>query len=451
VAEESDLASDATVWFGTLFPLTGEEAQMFGRREFEAVDLARSDFAHMLGGMNARGAGGVHPLAIVACDDSIDASRAAHHLVDEVGVPAIIGFRTSKEVIDLATSLFVPSGVLTIAALNTSPVIASLPHAPDQPRMVFRTTYSSAQAAAPIGLLVSNVLEPEIRAERRTRPSEPLRVALVRQEEPAGIGFADSLFRALRYNGRSALRNEANYREIAYPFDDGEGKQPDFRRIAEELRAFEPHVVIHFGRDEAFLSFLEPLERDLGTDAPRPRYIKPTALSPAVLQFAAATPDRRRRFFSITSSSTTEANARFVTRYSEVYQENVTRTFSPNSSYDAFYVLAYAAFALGAEPVTGTGLARAVSRLLPPGRPIEVGPSAIFDSLNTLSSGGRIDLQGATGSLDFDMNTGDAPVDLAVLCVGGGADASTGDASLVESGLSYDARTGTLRGTMRCP
>jgi serine/threonine-protein kinase len=448
VAEESDVANDATVWFGAMFPLTGEEAQSFGTREFEAVDLARSDFAHMLRGMNARSGGAaVHPLAIVACDDSIDASRAAHHLVDDVGVPAIIGFRTSKEVIDLATSLFLPRGVLTLAALNTSPVIASLPHAPGQPHMVFRTTYSSSQTAAPIGLLVSNVLEPEIRAERRTRPSEPLRVALVRQEDPAGIGFADSLFRTLRYNGRSALRNDANYREIAYPFDDGHDTLPDFRRIADELRAFAPHVVIHFGSNEAFLGILQPLERDLASDAPRPRYIKPNAPSPAVAQFVAASAERRRRFFSITSSSTTEANARFVTRYGEVYHENVSRTFSPNSSYDAFYLLAYATFALGAERVTGTALARAVTRLLPPGRPIEVGPSAIFDAFNTLSSGGHIDLRGATGGLDFDTSTGDAPVDLAVLCVGGDADS----ASSIESGLTYDTQAGALRGTLRCP
>ncbi len=451
VAEPSDLENDATVWIGTMFPLVGDEAQSFGRREFQAVELARSDFAYMLHGMNARPDGErVRPLAMVACDDSVNPSRAARHLVDNVGVPAIIGFRTSKEVIDLATSTFIPRGVLTVAALNTSPVIASLPRAPGQPRMVFRTTYSSAQAAAPIGLLVSDVLEPEIRAlPGALRGNDPLRVALVRQDDAAGIGFADALFRALRFNGRSALENESSYQEFAYPFDTSDSKQPDFDQVAKKVLSFAPHVIIHFGADEAFLSILESLERSRKTPAFRPRYVKPTALSPSVLAFIGQSTERRRRFLSITSLSTTSANARFVARYSEVYPEPVTRTFSPNSSYDAFYLLAYSTYALGHQPVTGVSLARAIGRLLPPGRPIDVGPSGIFDAINALSTGGHIDLNGATGGLDFDIETGEAPVDLTVLCVRAQADGTAIDG--VESGLSYDATARTLRGVMHCP
>jgi branched-chain amino acid transport system substrate-binding protein len=168
-----------------------------------------------------------------------------------------------------------------------------------------------------------------------------------------------------------------------------------------------------------------------------------------VLAFAGQTAERRRRFLSLTSASATPTNARFVARYSEAYAEPVSRTFSPNSSYDAFYVLAYATLALGREPVTGTSLARAIARLLPPGRPIDVGPSGIFDGLNTLTAGGNVDLNGATGRLDFDTETGEAPVDLAVLCV---RPAARGDAvDSVESGLIYDATTRALRGSMHCP
>jgi serine/threonine-protein kinase len=448
VSEASDLDSDATVWFGTMFPLSGVDARSFGTREFQAVELARSDFAEMLGGANGRPDSRVHPLAIVACDDSVDPWRAARHLVDDVGVPAIIGFRTSREIIDLATSIFIPRGVLTMAALNTSPFIANLPRAAGQPRMVFRTTYSSAQAAVPIGVLVSEVLEPAIRAPPTGLHGDvPLRVALVRQDDAAGIGFADSLFRALRFNGRSALENESGYREIVYAFDTSDGKPADFDQVVDKLLAFAPNVVIHFGANEALLRIVEPLERAWKEGTLRPRYVKPTNFTPEVLAFAGKTVDRRRRFFSMTSVSTTPANARFVARYADRYGENVTRTFSPNSSYDAFYVLAYATLALGNERVTGASLARAIGRLLPPGRPIDVGPSGIFDARNTLAAGEAIDLNGATGRLDFDTNTGEAPVDLAVLCVE--ADASGGEG--VESGLIYDARAGALRGAMHCP
>ena len=56
------------------------------------------------------------------------------------------------------------------------------------------------------------------------------------------------------------------------------------------------------------------------------------------------------------------ANARFVARYNEAFADTVTRTFSPNSSYDAFYVVAYATYAIGDAPVTGGEPRRTRSR-----------------------------------------------------------------------------------------
>jgi branched-chain amino acid transport system substrate-binding protein len=451
VAEPSDFEDGRTVWFGAMFPLVGEEAQAFGKREFQAVDLARSDFAHMLRGMHARAGGnGLRPLALVACDDSVDASRAMRHLVDDVGVPAIIGFRTSKEVIDLSTSTLIPRGVLTMAALNTSPLIASLPQTADQPRMVFRTTYSSAEAAAPIGLLISQSFEPEMRGTPGALAGgDGLRVALVTQDDPAGFGFADAVFRKLRFNGRSALENESRYREITYPFDTSDGKEPDLGRVAEKLLSFAPHVIIQFGADDVLQALVERLEGEWKTPAFRPRYVKPTALTPGLLAFVGKRPDRSRRFFSLTSAPTNAANARFVAHYSEAYAEEVMRTFAPNSSYDAFYLLAYSTFALGQEPVSGPALARMIGRLVPPGRSIDVGPNGIFEAVNALAAGEHIDLNGATGRLDFDLNTGEAPVDLAVLCVKPGADPAA--TVSVESGLTYDATAGVLRGSLQCP
>jgi hypothetical protein len=47
------------------------------------------------------------------------------------------------------------------------------------------------------------------------------------------------------------------------------------------------------------------------------------------------------------------------------------------------------------------------------------------------------------------VDTGDAPVDLAVLCPD--VDAHGVATSVRESGLMYDATSRTLRGTLRCP
>src|SRR5437867_1353066 len=105
-------------------------------------------------------------------------------------------------------------------------------------------------------------------------------------------------------------------------------------------------------------------------------------------------------------------------RYNEAHKEKVQLTYNPGYTYDAFYWLAYAAFSLGSEPISGPALARAFERLVPQtgARSIEVGPTQVFDALKALRNGGTIDLQGTQGQLDFDLATGEAPSDFALLC-----------------------------------
>ena len=74
---------------------------------------------------------------------------------------------------------------------------------------------------------------------------------------------------------------------------------------------------------------------------------------------------RRRRFFGITSVSTIETNAKFVTHYNESFTDKITRTTAPNTSYDAFYLLAYAVHVTAARAPRGaTSRARASARTL---------------------------------------------------------------------------------------
>jgi branched-chain amino acid transport system substrate-binding protein len=438
------MTNDATVWVGTMFPLTGPDAKVWGLFEFQAVELARRDFAQILAGSKAR-PHGTHPIALLSCDDAADPRRALHHLVDEVGVPAVIGFRTSNEAIEAATSSLIPNGVLTLAALNTTPMLSSLPEPPGQPRLVWRTTYSSGEIALSIAHLIPEVLEPELRPRLG---SEPLRVALVRQDDATGLGLADVLFRHLRFNGRSALENETRYREFVSTLGSGEPSATDDKLIL-RLADFAPHVIVFFGSDESLVHIAGALER--GWREPiRPRYVRVGAHRPLVHKFIGGSAERRHRFLSLTAISTTPANGRFIVRYNDAFpNDGATATVSPNSSYDAFYVVAYAVQALGDAPVTGVSLASAIPRLTPPGPRIDVGPSGIFDVLRQFASGGRVDLNGATGPLDFDLATGDAPVDLAVLCVD--VDARGVASGNRESGLVYDATSGALRGAMKCP
>jgi branched-chain amino acid transport system substrate-binding protein len=449
VSEAEDVGDDRTIWLGAMFPLSGPDADAYGRREFHAVDLARREVARMLSGTNnAADAASAHPIALVACDDAVDPRRAARHLTDDVGAPAVIGFRSSQEAIDLATSTFLPHGTLVLSALNTSPLVTRVPRPAGLPRLVWRTALSATQTAAASAALVAGVLEP---AARRgpLGSRDPMRVALVRQDDPAGQGFADAFFGALKFNGRSAVENGADFDEILFPFAAAGAPGAAGVTAAQKALAFAPHVIVYFGADETFARILEPLERAWPARTPRPVYLKPAVLGEAVVAFVGRDADRRRRFFGMTSASSSITNVRFVSRFDVAYDEHVTRTFSPNSSYDSFYLLAYATYAAPDGGATGTGISRGLLRLLPPGAPVDVGPEGIFSALEALSAGRNVDLQGATGKLDFDVATGDAPVDLTMLCLGVDGHGMATDG--IESGVVFDAASGTLSGTPACP
>src|SRR5262249_38884264 len=85
--------------------------------------------------------------------------------------------------------------------------------------------------------------------------------------------------------------------------------------------------------------------------------------------------------------------------------------------YDSVYAMAYAIASLRDEPLTGPNIAAALRRLNQPGAPVvNVGGIAIPGIYERLKSGRPFDLQGASGSLDWDQN-GDVVQDIDILCV----------------------------------
>ena len=427
-----------TVWFGTLFPTSAPNATD-GIANTQAVELARRDFAQMTAGMTQADASTkLRPFGVLACDDAKDAKRAAAHLVD-VGVAAVIGFQSSVEAIDLVSSVFLPNQILTVSATNINPLVTTVPHPPGVPRLVWRTTYNALDTAHTMSAFVARVLEPRARG----KSDEPIRVALVRQKNAPGAAFADELFRSLTFNGKSAFANGAAFRELTYERED------ELAPMVPELTKLAPHVILYVVPNEAALRLFAPLEAAWPVArAPRPVYVGGAHFDPPLLDFIGGDRDRRRRFYGITVVSSLPENARFVMHYNETFAADATLTRGPNTAYDAFYALAYAAIASGAQ-VDGPALSRSLARLNPPGRRVEVGMSGIFGALTALQAGENIDLIGSSGSLELDAKTGEVRLDQVVLCPGIDARGRATDG--VESGLVYRTALGKLEGTLACP
>ena len=447
VAAPGDVTNDATVWFGVMFPLKGPNADP---NDVRAAELAREDFMAQTSGLPpASGVGPSRPLGLIVCDDSVDPARAAKHLAEVARVPAVIGFDNSKEVIDLARSVFLPNGVLVLVTTNPSPFIAAIPQ-PEGPRLVWRATVNAAHEAQQMASFVTDFFEPRIRERFGTQPKTPIRILLARTDNSVGLGVSSALFTSLRFNGKSVMENGASFKEIVLP---PKTENPsDFVASVDALIAFKPHLVlVYAARRDLTRAFYAQIEaRWPRAETTRPYYfIKDYPHREDFLSFLSGDAALRHRVFGIMPPVNTPTNVKLVMHYNERAPTHVSLPESPSEPYDGVYVLAYAAFAAGDGPLTGASLSRAIARLVPPGPRVEVGPADVFDGFRVLRAGGNIDLVGAGTTLDFDLATGEPTSDLVLLCAhpasGGGA------LRFDESGLRFDAHEKRIVGRIDCP
>jgi ABC-type branched-subunit amino acid transport system substrate-binding protein len=438
--EPGDLADADTIWLGAMFPLTGPQAEAYGAMNLEGVDFARREIAEATRSLHgATASSRVRRIALVACDDAVDPMRAAHHLVDDVGVPAILGFGSGQKVIDVAGSLLIGRGVLTVASLTPSPLITRLPQPPDLPPMVWRTTFGLDDVAVATAKIVHDVIEP--------RTPHPTRVVLAREASPSALSFGEALYGALVFNGKPAVDNGHAYRQVTFPR--GPLAPADVASTADAILTAAPSIVVVMAGDPSVADVVARVE-SRWTSGPRPTYLLGNLPIASFASYLGANVDRRRRLLVISPQSPPTAGGRFVLRYNDAHTAKLSPKVDPGSSYDAFYLLAYGAFALGDRRTTGTDLARAFGRLVPPGPEVEVGPAHVLEALKHLNAGASIDLRGASGDLDFDPKRGEAPADFSLVCPDVDAQGrATGE--LVESGALLRANAPRVVGELKCP
>jgi serine/threonine protein kinase len=444
LAEPGAAENDETIWFGTMFPLSGDLAGV-GTESTNAVELARREFASVSAGLPPSGGAPAAPIGLVACDDATNAARAAEHLMQDVHAPAVIGFSASNEVIDLASRFFLPSHALTIATLNHSPLITKVPQRADGPRLVWRLADSYGQTPEVMTLVIRQVIEPGLRATGGLAPHERLRAAAILEETATGLGAEDSLLEELRINDRRALDNHDDFRVYRCS---AAGAGSTCEQYADAIVTFRPHVIIYVLNAANLVPLFRKLEGRWPADARfRPRYLENSEFE-GLAPFFDERPERRRQFLGLTPPYN-DASAKLTRRYNAAFHTQVEETHIPAQPYDAFYLLAFAAFAAKERPREGTTLAAAFPRLMPPAPSIEVGPSSLLEVFSRLSRGERVALDGASALVDLDLATGERRTDFDVLCPGVGADGRASGS--VASGLRYNHVNHVLEGTRSCP
>jgi len=465
-ADPADLANDNAIILGTILDRTGT-AGPIGQAMEVAYGLARQDFRDGASGLPpAVSGGGRRPLVLVHCDENAaapansDPVKAANHLVNDLKVPAILGGFYSSTTIKVAQNVTIPQHVLLVTPASTSPLVTDLPSA--DPRLVWRMVPNDTIQGEVVPEVVRK-LETTIRNDLGLQSTDKIRVAIVHRGDAAGSAIAAEVVNNLVFNGAKALDgvNKDYFKNYDYgdPLLDPNGSEASYKKYATEMSAaFPPHIIITAGSTaEVVTKIMKPVEQ--GWTQPgcgsstnkcyRPRYLLANSnfQAQSLLDLVGQNPEFRKRVLGhVAQTEGSNLNA-LRARYDNVS----TVPFVPlvPFAYDALYFTAYGIAATGQASLTGPAIAEGFAKLVPPNTgTVDVGLNKIPSALNTLGGGGGIDFNGASGPLDFDTKTGDAPCDIQVWCINGN---STG---FNNSGYYYSAKTASMQGTIdpsRCP
>jgi hypothetical protein len=418
---------DSTIFFGTVFPLSGTNATT-GKALQNSVELGARELDILNGLPPVTGATERRYIALVQCDDASNndkAVAAATHLVADLHVPVLIGTNATGVTLKMATEVTIKNGVFMISPTATGRDLTTL----DDQGLFWRTSPSSDLQIEALAQLMPYV-EADLRASLALPTEAKISVAAAVKSDGFGTGLAKGLVESdlFTFNGLPGT-SEANrpyFLSSEYGNPDSTASTPDYDGTAAQLLAARPHVIFMFGTNEVINELLPRLEDNWPTAAPyRPLYLFANSGYKADLWQAIAQRDPlgvglRRRVLGVTYGSTDRNYDVFRISYNSTFKDGSSPdVLSTSNAYDTFYLMAYAAYAAyaaGAPTLTGRSVADAMGRLVT-GMPANVGPGDSNQVLSLLKAQQSVDLVGASGPLNFDLSTGEAPSDIQIWCV----------------------------------
>jgi hypothetical protein len=385
------------------------------------------------------------PLVMVVCNnlpDTVD--PAMKHLADEIQVPAVIAtlkpgdLRRAFEQYEKTRDIFYLSPVAV-----TTPLVIE----PDEGHVWNLLGQPSDLAPTYVELLRLS----EAHWRKLHSITDPLKVALIKTDDAYDSELDEALQSTLYFNEKSVSDNGTDFKDFTIP------DSPNFEDLATKIITFAPDIVIS-SASEAFVmngglqSELESEWETLANGKRRPFYI----LSPfnagdlgdllgrvnGKLEFTPAVQDQERYVgVSIASAVDNTLQNAYEIRLSSVAEDPVNDTAN---YYDAVYYLAYAMYAANQPAgLTGSGIAAGMNRLLG-GEDVNVGPTAISSTFDTLSDKKKtVHLVSTLGPPDFDRPTGVRHVDGSVFCL----KRTSNTAKPLFDALRYDKTAHALVGT----
>jgi branched-chain amino acid transport system substrate-binding protein len=432
-----DFTDDNAFIVGFMAEYTGAGV---GFKHEHGVSLAFNELDQLVAGIPGRD-GARRPLVFVPCDEIANPVRAATHLIDDVGVTAILGPAHSSNVLEIVSKKTVKDKVLVLSAISSAPDLTDYP----DDGLLWRADPSDAFQISALALELEQ-LEADVRKARGLQPTDKIKVAVAYRNDTWGQSMFGKLQKVLKFNGTDISGNGASYMGAEYdPVGDVSG-------LVGQAVAFKPDIFIPLGFLEVISKIMLGVESGWPTDAgapPRPTWLLSEGSKLPPLIAGVGTDDALRVRIRGTSSTDPHGTptfdsfqVRFKNKFGSEPQDNEWYF------YDAAYALAYAAVGAG-QVLSGPNLVLGMGKLSS-GFAISSGPDDAPKAMSILASSSQasIDMVGASGPLDFDPITGEPSSNVDIWCVGRDADDK---AVFRQSGQHYDAMTNTLVGTYDCP
>lgn len=419
LGDPSDVTDHDNVFLiGLINPLTGED-QGIGLPVQNGAEIARREIMQAVNGIQPDVTKPAIPIALLGCDET-DAIGSAKHLVNDLGVQAIIGPQFSQNVIDVATTVTVPAGVMLISPTATATEISKL----NDHALVFRTAPPDRYQAAAVNQYMKQ-LEPKVRTARGLDASAKLKVAVLFKGDTYGVGFSTILSQTLMVNGEIIAQDAASYVGKDYGADGNSTDPPRYDDVVNATTAFAPDIIVGIGTTELVTQIFTPIETKWTAQDHRPYWILTDgAVGPDIVTAVGSNADLRGRVRGTTPGTTNPASQALITRYNTIFEANVPpETFGVAGAYDSVYIYFYDALLAhvdGTTPYdkspTGVDLTSEMAFQNDGPPTVNVGTDDLSTGISAYLSDEDIDLEGASGNLDFDAN-GDPPSDIQIWCL----------------------------------
>jgi branched-chain amino acid transport system substrate-binding protein len=431
-------ADPNAVLFGMMAPFTGMDG-FAGDLYFKTVGLAVNEFDTYDNGIPGGPGGTQRPLVFVACDESKDPEKVANHLVKDLGVPAIIGPARSTAVLTAAQKVTIPAGVMILAPTASSPLLDTL----GDHGLVWEIADTDTEEIGAFNPMLAEV-EAQLRSDRGLMPSAQIKVAMIIRGDSYGLAYSGDLTAVLKYNnGKDVTQNGANFSSFNYP--DPTKQTVDYSTVISGVIAYQPDIIIPIGQTEMAQTVVAGIESGWPGAAPQPYYAAGSFFKvPELPPVVAANAGMKDRIRGVAVQEALGPNySSYLIRYNAQYHD--TPGVNSEYWYDAAYVLAYATVASSSQmTLSGTSLATAMGSLASTtGTTYNIGPNDMMSVLQNLVANFKVQLDGTTNLLNFDLTPGHPRTNVDVWCVNSAF-------AMVPSGQYYDITAMGLTGTYSC-